>query len=358
MTASRVRVRGWWLLAVCAVGGILAPWPAAWVEPFYSRSLYPLIAAGLVRVTNVAPVAFIDVGLMTIAAWLIWRVTGAIRTRRQTGVRASLWLLARRIVRLAAAIAMAFLAVWGLNYRRVPLEAQLGGDPGAPVDRAAVLALAEEATEKSGEFRRHSAPLDEPVAVMAARLEPSFREALRRLGLPTLSVVGRPKHSLVLTPFFTAAGVTGMVNPVLLESMVHPELLPFERPMVLAHEWAHLAGLADEADASAVGWLACRLAGGDLAYSAHFSMLLETASVIPRDDWRRLRTGLPEGVEADIRALAARVSRAQPQVQRTATRVYDGYLRTNRVDDGVRSYSRVIRVAVAPGMRAADRQRP
>ena len=34
-----------------------------------------------------------------------------------------------------------------------------------------------------------------------------------------------------------------------------PDLLPFERPFVLAHEWAHLAGHADEAEASAVaGW--------------------------------------------------------------------------------------------------------
>ncbi len=65
----------------------------------------------------------------------------------------------------------------------------------------------------------------------------------------------------MLTPFFTWAGVTGMMNPFGLETIVHPDLLPFERPFVLAHEWAHLAGHADEAEASAVGWLACMNGG-------------------------------------------------------------------------------------------------
>ena len=45
-----------------------------------------------------------------------------------------------------------------------------------------------------------------------------------------------------MTPFFTWTGVDGMINPLALESIVHPDLLPFERPFVLAHEWAHLAG--------------------------------------------------------------------------------------------------------------------
>ena len=48
-----------------------------------------------------------------------------------------------------------------------------------------------------------------------------------------------------------------MINPFGLEVLVNPDLLPFERPFVAAHEWAHLAGYADESEASFVGWLTC-----------------------------------------------------------------------------------------------------
>ena len=47
-----------------------------------------------------------------------------------------------------------------------------------------------------------------------------------------------------------------MHAPFLLETLLNPDLTPPERPAVLAHEWAHLAGYAPEDDASFVGLLA------------------------------------------------------------------------------------------------------
>jgi hypothetical protein len=236
----------------------------------------------------------------------------------------------------------------------VPLEVLLG-DPGrAPAPSStALIALAEDAARGAGLARGAPAPEAASYDAIAAQLEPAFQRALAALGMPRLAVAGRPKVSRILTPFFTAAGVNGMLNPFALESIVHPDLLPFERPMVLAHEWAHLAGFADEADASAVAWLACVTGSVDLAYSAHLFVVIETASVVPRADWLRIRASLAPGVLDDIAALAKRLERQQPAVRETAFRVYDGYLKSNRVDDGVRSYSRVLRVLLTPGMRQA-----
>jgi len=67
---------------------------------------------------------------------------------------------------------------------------------------------------------------------------------------------GRLKHSL-LGPYFRWTGVDGMVNPFGLEVIANPDLLPFERPMTIAHEWGHLAGLANEGEANLAGWLTC-----------------------------------------------------------------------------------------------------
>ncbi len=353
---TRVRVRGWWLVPLAVAAIAVTPWPGWAVEAWYSRAIFPMIQRGLTTVSNLTPVAIIDVGLVLAAVFLVSVAIRVVTAGRARGWRGALWEGARRIVRVAALLALLFLMAWGLNYRRLPLELTLGGDPGAPPAPAAMVALARQAARAAGATRPQALGHPSGYPEIAARLEPSFQRALQRLGQAPLSVAGRPKHSPLLTPFFTAAGVTGMVNPIALESIVHPDLLPFERPMVLAHEWAHLAGFADEADASAVAWLACVLGDPGLAYSAHFAVVLEMATVLPRGEWSAIRATLDPGVVADIQALATRLARQQPVVRDTAFRVYDGYLRSNRVEDGVRSYSRMLRVLVTPGMRRALNQ--
>ena len=110
---------------------------------------------------------------------------------------------------------------------------------------------------------------------------PDERRRWRSSAASRSTTPGRPKFSLLLTPFFTWTGVDGMINPLALESIVHPDLLPFERPFVLAHEWAHLSGHADEAEASAVGWLACMNGPPPLAYSASLYLIMEARAALP-----------------------------------------------------------------------------
>jgi hypothetical protein len=352
---SRVRVRGWWALPLLVVALFAAPWPTWMIEHGYTRLLYPRLQHVITSVSNLTPLAIMDLGLPLIGVWLLFVLWRMISSGRDRGWGSGLWEAVRRVVRVAAILALAFLVCWGFNYRRVPLEEQLRrGAPAAPAV-ADLVALARHAAAAAGPLRDAALTQSADYEAIAARLAPSFQAGLQRLGLPMLSLPGRPKISHVLTPFFTAAGVTGMVNPIALESIVHPELLPFERPMVLAHEWAHLAGFADEADASAIAWLACVTGDASLAYSAHFFVVLETASALPPAEWRAIRATLSPGVVEDIAALRKRLTRQEPVVREAAFTVYDSYLKTNRVDDGVRSYSRVLRVLLTPPMLAAIR---
>ena len=139
-----------------------------------------------------------------------------------------------------------------------------------------------------------------------------------------------------------------MLNPFGLETIVLPDLLPFERPFVLAHEWGHLSGHADEAEASAVGWLACMKAGPAPAYSASLFLLMETAGAMPADRREKAMARVDAGVRADLDAIALRMQQQKPAVQRTASRVYDEYLRANRVADGTASYARALTLILAP----------
>ena len=86
-----------------------------------------------------------------------------------------------------------------------------------------------------------------------------------------------PKRSL-FSPFYRASGVSGMLGPFFLETLLNPDLTGPERPAVLAHEWAHLSGYAPESDASFVGLLAALRAGPAAEYSAWLDLVSEAAS--------------------------------------------------------------------------------
>jgi len=149
-----------------------------------------------------------------------------------------------------------------------------------------------------------------------------------------------------------------MVDPLALESLLHPGLLPFERPFVLGHEWGHLAGQADEAEASTVGWLACMHGPPQAVYSASLYLIMEGAAALPPESRRRVGAALDAGVRADINAIYKRAESEKPQVQYAASRVYDHYLKANRVADGSASYSRALSLILAPKVIGAmERQR-
>lgn len=328
-----------------------APWPPWLIDAVYSRGLYRWLQSLLTTLSNLTPWTWFDLLVAVVVGFAARRVVLLVRDARTGGWVGAAAQGGRRALRGSGYILLAFLLFWGLNYRRTPLMVDLqplGPTAPATVDDLRLLAAdaASLAARTRPEARRRLASYDE----VAGLLPSPFGQALERLGRPRLVVPGRPKYT-VFTPFFTRAGVNGMVDPFALESLVHPDLLPFERPFVLAHEWAHLAGFADEAEASAVGWSACMLGDEVLVHSASMYLLVETSTALPPRVWRDVLAATDPGVQEDLRALAERWKLIEPAVQKTSFRVYDEYLKANRVEDGVRSYSRALQLIVTPKLR-------
>lgn len=340
----------------CAIVGLAAllqiPWPPAQVERYYSNRVYPAIQASLTAWSNATNVSLFDVllivcGTVWIAACIRW-VRRARRQRSWRPLARGLWI---GLVGVAAAIVW-FAAVWGLNYSRIPLEARIGYDA-ARVTPAAVRALAERA--RDGVNRTHDAAHRAGFpdhGEMPPPLVRSLHEVERRLGRPRPTVPGRPKRTL-LAWFFRASGVDGMHAPFLLETLVNPALTPPERPVVLAHEWAHLSGHAPEDDASFVGLLAALGADAPSRYSAWLSIFDLAVAQLPRAEQRQLLEGLAPGPRADREAVARRLTARVEPVARASWETYDRYLRAQGVEQGVQSYSRVVQLLVGSG--ALDR---
>ncbi|MGH9255436.1 MAG: DUF3810 family protein, partial [Vicinamibacterales bacterium] len=153
---------------------------------------------------------------------------------------------------------------------------------------------------------------------------------------------GRLKRSL-LGPYFRWTSVDGMINPFGLEVLVNPDLLPFERPFVAAHEWAHLAGYADESEASFVGWLTCLHADTPAQYSGWLALFWQVSGEVNPSERARITGALAAGPRGDIEASVARIRRGEwPWLRDAGWRLYDRYLKANRVEEGVRSYGAVV----------------
>jgi hypothetical protein len=153
----------------------------------------------------------------------------------------------------------------------------------------------------------------------------------------TPALAGIPKRS-ALSVYFERAGVSGMTNPFALEVLVDQSHLPVERPFVAAHEWAHLAGYADESEANFLAWLVCFQGPPAAEYSGGLVLFRYVAGAMGGEERAALVGELEPGPRQDLRRIAARADRVWPCLQRPAWWVYDRYLRANRVEQGVRSY--------------------
>ena len=313
------------IIAVVALVAAVVPVSPALVERWYSRGLYPRIQTVLTPLANLIPLSLIDV---SVAVLLAAAVTWLLRRARRDGWKRAARHGAVAAVSGAAALYLVFHATWGLNYRRIALERKLAYDP-ASVTRDATLALARLAIQRVNEG--HGAAHSGTVGPL---LEQAFSSALRAIDHDARVATGVPKHSL-LSLYFRYAAIDGMTNPFFLDIVINRDVLPMERPEVLAHEWAHLAGYADEAEANFIAWLTCVRGDAMAQYSGWLSIYQHLWAALPRDDRRALSPLLGEGPRADLRAMAARHQRASPNVRRAQRGVYDVYLRANRIEEGL-----------------------
>src|SRR5438477_5851394 len=183
-----------WLLPVGAVGLAIVPFPATAVERWYSTGVYGVLQPPLTRVSNVAPFALLDLaGGVAIAAFLAL----VVKDFALAGWRRALARSLGRLVIWGAAVYIVFAVAWGLNYRRLRLEARVPFDASA-VNPEAVTRLATTAVDRLNALHD---PADARGWATGGAIDPdlvaSFERVTRDLGAGHVTLVGRPKRSLL-----------------------------------------------------------------------------------------------------------------------------------------------------------------
>lgn len=335
-------------LILLAIVLAVAPLPRALVERLYARGMYPMLQPRMTALSNTTPVALFDVVLLlgaaaTVLLWRSrWRKHHA-RSERSTRF-GTLGLMLFDALSIAAILYLWFLGTWGLNYRREPLRAQLDFHEDR-VTSGALVALAGRTTDALNALysSAHAAGWPELTTVQET-LQSSFADAQRDLSMTWTAHAGRPKRTL-FNFYFTRVSIDGMTDPFFLETLANQSLLPFERASTIAHEWAHLAGYADESEASFVGWLICMRGPAPSQYSGWLSLYGPVAGALTRDERASMTARLDAGPRNDLQAIADRIQRQTiPIASRAGYAMYDRFLKANRVESGVRSYGEVVQL--------------
>jgi hypothetical protein len=339
-----------WAIVVAAAALALIPFPHALVERFYSTHSYVTLQRPLTVLSNRVPFALFDLLLvLVIGGWLglaVRDIASARSKRQRRRLLAATGAIAARTVVWAAALYVVFLIVWGLNYRRTPLIDKLPFDRRSVTpDAARALALTAVGRVNDLHAVAHASGWPD-----AGTIDPALAASLARVdrsaGGAGIVTVGRPKATL-LDWYFRRTATDGMTDPYFLETLVSTTLLPLERPFVVAHEWSHLAGVADEGDANFFAWLACVHASPPAQYSGWLYLYGEVSGVLPAEARAEVAQQLGAGPRADLAAIRARVVRdLNPRLAAAGQVVYDKYLKANRIEAGVESYGRVVQLVL------------
>ena len=329
-------------IVLIAAAAAIAPLPARLVESTFSTRVYPSIQHVVTPLTNLLPIAVFDLLLVAAIVLVVVQIVRAVRRarreRRVAPIFSTLW----RLTAAAAVVYLVFLLVWGLNYRRLRMQDRLVLTSTSP-DRDAVMNLGRESVRQMNALYDVAHKTGWPPAEWQdERLRMAFHRVQSMLSDGPLAEPGRLKWTL-LGPYFRWTSVDGMVDPFALEVLANPDLLPWERVFVAAHEWAHLAGFADESEANFVGWLTCLRADEAAQYSGWQYLYWQISGEVALQDRAELANALADGPRRDIAAVIERLRRGQlPLLRNASWIVYDKYLRANRVEAGIRSYGEVV----------------
>ena len=325
-------------------------------ESLFSRGLYAAWRRIWDDTLGLSPLPWLYIFAACLLAALIAKISGILfRRRTKEPSSGSTKKLGRAVVRIASwagALVFFFYILWGFNYNRVGLEKQLGLDP-SPLAADALAAEASWASRMASESRASISGATAEVLRNGA-LPESLESDIRRALVPVLRKSGYPASGRVRVREFVPGGWmmrfsgTGVYIPYCGEGYIADNLLPFEKPFTMAHEMAHGYGIADEAGANFLAYLACASSPLPIVrYSGYAAYWSTAAGELPRAEFKTLWEGLPEGMKADLRAAQANAARYHGALDRISRKVYAQYLKTQGIADGLRSYSRFVGLVAA-----------
>jgi len=301
---------------------------------WYIRVIYPAIATVLSFFNRWFPFSLMD--LLMIAAIVL--LPGGIILMCMRRLRFRCWI---NIFLLSVLWMMVwFYMAWGIAYFRPAFHERFAVE--APKeDRAFFEAFVERYIDSLN--RAYVADPHFDIKEIDDEIEVLYRKHHEIIRFPHPCGWRRTKKTLT-EPLMTRMGVSGYFGPFFNEVHVNNYSLPVTYPYTLAHEKAHQFGIANEAECNLYATVICTSSADSLVrYSGYLqttSYLLGNLRKISPDRYREITGKIDPRIMADYRAIREHWQKAlNPTLSAVQDKVYDTYLKTNKQQSGILSYS-------------------
>ena len=304
----------------------------------YARTVYPSLSAALSAFSSLFPFPLMEVFVVGLILWLIcypiWKRRQRICWRK---------ILFREIEMLAWVYVWFYLG-WGLNYYRYNIYTRLQTPPIAYEEQHFLDFLKEYTQCLNASYQ----PQTEVDADTLRHHIGSFYANLPEVyGLTKPQSWQHPKK-FIFTPLYSKVGVLGSMGPFFSEAQLNADLPEVQYPFTYAHEFSHLLGVSNEAEANYWGYRACtESALPALQYCGYFGLLpyvISNASyLLPKEDFQAwIKTIRSEIIDQYNEKNSYWRERYSPFIGNIQDFTYNLFLKGNKIPSGKKNYAEVI----------------
>ncbi len=320
-----------------------------WVETYYSTSIYPYV--GLFFRSLFGWVTF-PVGEIIYTSLVFLGIRYLIKQRKK--IKNQPFVFLRDVGLVLAVFYFTFYFVWGLNYYRKPLSDTL--DIGKSVTISEIKKLTKDLVLKTNTLQ-YSITKDssEMVKVPYSKNEIIEKTILNYQVLEKHTPIFKyPKPNIKKSMFSNISsymGIGGYLNPFTNEAIVNGKTPLFRFPVVAAHEIGHQIGYSAENETNLIGYLVTTK-NSDLyfqyAASAYaLSYCLNAVYTVDETAANKLYNSINEGVKKNYQELKDYHDTYKNPFEPIFKEIFSTFLKANKQADGVKSYSRVVKLMVA-----------
>ena len=312
---------------------------------WYARTVYPPLSAALSAFSSLFPFPLEEILVIGLVFWLIlypiWKRSKGILCRK----------ILIRIAEVLAGVYVWFYLGWGLNYFRYNIYTRLQTPPVAYEEQRFKDFLKEYTEQLNATYQPHteidSDTLKKHISGFYAHLPAMY-------GLTKPKAWQEPKE-FIFTPLYSKVGVLGSMGPFLAEAQLNADLPAVQYPFTYAHEFSHLLGVSNEAEANYWAYRACTESRIEaLQYCGHFGLLpyviANASHLLPKEDYQAwLQTIRPEVKEQFNAKNRYWKERYSPLVGQAQDFVYNLFLKGNQIPSGKKNYAEVIGLLLSLG---------
>lgn len=323
---------------------------------FYAIVLYPYISAVLSWISSFVPFSLDEVvALLGIALLILTLIIGIRNAWKWQKITLRIFVILLWYV-------VWFYLGWGCNYFRNDFYTRMQIVP-ARADKEVFLRFANDYLQRLHHFstvvygpidsvqtERPAFEIDQEQVV--TEIKQLYQQVTPEAGLCMPKGYQQPKEML-LNRLYSASGVLGFMGPWMGENLLNTDLLPVQFPSTYAHEYAHLLGISNEAEANYWSYYICtKSKDPKIQYSVYSSLLVYVLTnarvILTEDEYREFYNSIrPEIIQERLDISAHWQALHINLIDKTQNLLLDLQLKGNNIPSGTSNYNQVIAMIIS-----------